>query len=63
MVTIANIKTPIAKTTNNPPDYDLKGLSTDAKPTNNIAINSLFFEMDTGNFYYFNGTSWGKVGG
>lgn len=44
-------------------DYELKGLSTDTKPTENIAVNSLFFELDTGDFYYFNGTAWAKVGG
>lgn len=37
-------------------DYDLKGLSTDPKPSQiygiDIVENSLFLEMDTGDFYY-----------
>lgn len=41
---------------------EYKGLSTDDKPTE-CAVNSLFFELDTGDFYYFNGTTWLKVGG
>ena len=40
---------------------DLKGLSTDQKPTN-VALNTMFLELDTGDFYYFNGTTWAKVG-
>lgn len=43
--------------------YDWCGLSTDSKPTENVAVNDLFLELDTGNFYYFNGTSWATVGG
>lgn len=35
-------------------------MSTDEKPTN-CGINSLFYELDTGDFYYFNGTLWKKV--
>ena len=35
-------------------------MSTDEKPTN-CAVNSLFLELDTGDFYYFNGI-WEKVG-
>lgn len=42
---------------------DLRGLSTDEKPTNDVAPNTLFLEVDTGKFYYFDGESWGKVGG
>ena len=46
--------------------YDFKGLSTDSKPTEwngkDIEVNSMFLELDTGDFYYFNGTSWAKVG-
>lgn len=34
-------------------------MSTDEKPTN-CAVNSLFYELDTGIFYYFNGV-WKKV--
>ena len=46
-------------------EHDYKGLSTDEKPTS-CAINSIFFELDTGNFYYFTGdddTPWVKIGG
>ena len=42
-------------------DEEYKGLSTDAKP-NTVAINTLFLELDTGNFFYFTGESWAKVG-
>ena len=41
-------------------EYDFKGLSTDEKPAN-CAVNSLFLELDTGIFYYFDGV-WKKVG-
>lgn len=37
-------------------------LSTDNKPED-AAINSLLLELDTGDFYYFDGDSWEKVGG
>ena len=43
-----------------PGTYEYKGLSTDTKPTN-CAVNSLFLELDTGDFYFFNGTEWGKI--
>ena len=42
---------------------ELEGLSSDSKPTEDIAVNSKFYELDTNNVYYFNGTSWDKVGG
>lgn len=59
MITIEKIK----KVINNDTffTYELKGLSTDEKPTANIQINSLFLELDTGDFYYFDET-WKKVG-
>jgi len=44
-------------------ERELKGLSTDTKPTSQIAVNSLFFELDTGDFYYFDGEDWQKIGG
>lgn len=47
-------------------DNDYKGLSTDQKPVTGVAINALFLELDTGDFYYFTGdenTPWAKVGG
>lgn len=37
--------------------YEYKGLSTDSKPTN-CAVNSLLLELDTGAFFYFDGTGW-----
>lgn len=37
--------------------YEYKGLSTDTKPTN-CAVNSLLLELDTGAFFYFDGTGW-----
>ena len=40
--------------------YEYKGLSTDTKPTN-CAVNSLFLELDTGIFYFFNGTEWKNI--
>lgn len=40
---------------------DLLGLSTDTKPLDAL-INSLFLELDTGDFYYFDGEEWAKVG-
>ena len=46
--------------------YDLRGLSTDTKPTetnSNITNGSTFFEMDTGDVYIFNkaGNAWIKL--
>jgi len=50
--------------------YDLQGdmtyecLSTDdPKPTEGVATNALLLELDTGDFYYFDGSAWAKVGG
>ena len=46
-------------------EHDYKGKSTDTKPTN-CAINSLYLELDTGNFYYYDGEQpdpWKLVGG
>ena len=42
-------------------EHDFKGLSTDTKPTA-CGINSMFLELDTGDFYYFDGSAWNKVG-
>lgn len=44
------------------PEIEYKGLSTDSKPTD-CGINSMFLELDTGDFYYFTGATWAKVGG
>ena len=38
------------------------GLSTDTKPAE-AEVNSLYLELNTGDFYYFDGTNWLKVGG
>jgi len=38
------------------------GLSTDTKPEN-VPVNTLFLELDTGDFYYFDGEDWQKIGG
>ena len=41
---------------------EYRGLSTDTKPTETAEVNSLFLELDTGKFYYFDGTTWNEVG-
>lgn len=43
-------------------EVDYKGESTDTKPTEGVGVNSLFWELDTNDFYYFNGTEWKKCG-
>jgi len=40
---------------------ELMGLSTDEKPMG-VSENMLFLELDTGDFYYFDGEDWVKVG-
>lgn len=42
-------------------EYEYKGLSTDTKPTQ-CAENSLFLELDTGDFYYFVEGAWTLIG-
>ena len=42
---------------------EFEGVSGDDKPVENVGVNSKFFELDTGDIYYFNGTTWSKVGG
>ena len=42
-------------------EHEYKGLHTDVKPTA-CAANSLFLELDTGDIYYFNGSTWKKIG-
>lgn len=49
--------------TKNGQTSDLIGLSTDVKPTEDVAVNTLFLELDTGTYYYFTGVTWSKVGG
>lgn len=34
------------------------GLSTDTKPTADVAVGARLFEFDTGNGYIFDGTVW-----
>lgn len=48
--------------TNNGSSLDLKGISTDVKPLN-VETNTLFLELDTKKFYYFDGLEWQPVGG
>ena len=36
----------------------LRGLSTDSKPTEGILTNARFWELDTGKYYYFDGSEW-----
>ena len=38
------------------------GKSTDDKP-DDAGVNSIFTELDTNTDYYFDGSSWSKVGG
>ena len=42
---------------------ELEGESGDTKPTDGIGINSKFYELDTNDEFYFDGTTWNKVGG
>ena len=46
--------------------FEFAGLSTDTKPTEiegfPVGENSLFLELDTNKFYYFDGTDWTEVG-
>ena len=41
---------------------DYRALSTDTKPTE-AEVNALLLEVDTLNFYYFDGTEWQAAGG
>lgn len=43
-------------------EYSFKGLSTDDKPTEGVGVNSLFWELDTNDNYYFDGEAWQEVG-
>ena len=45
-------------------DYvELEGTSDDTKPEEGIGINSKFYELNTGDTYYWDGETWQKVGG
>lgn len=46
---------------NNAEGKKYSGVSTDQKPTENVGVNDVFFELDTGKFYYFDGTEWGEI--
>ena len=58
----------INKTFNGEVSYEFKGLSSDTKPETiggkDVGDNSLFLELDTGKFYYFDGEGkqWVEVG-
>lgn len=42
---------------------EFSGLSTDTKPTDSDLLqNSLFLELNTGDTYYYTGSTWTKVG-
>ena len=43
--------------------HEYCGLSTDNKPTVGVAENAVFWELDTGDFYYYSNKTWSKVGG
>lgn len=59
-VTKAEASSPTAMVRNN---YEFLGLSTDKKPSEQVPLNSLFLELDTGDFYYLasKATSYEKV--
>lgn len=42
---------------------ELEGVADDNKPTDGIAVNSKFSELDTGKEYYFDGSEWQEKGG
>lgn len=42
--------------------HSFKGMLTDVKPVD-CSANSLFFQLNGGIFYYFNGQNWVRVGG
>ena len=40
---------------------NILGLSTDSKPTTDIDVNKIFWELDTNKYYYFDGTQWNEI--
>lgn len=44
-------------------DNSYEGLSSDTKPTENVPMNSLFLELDTYTFFFWDGTAWKEIGG
>ena len=43
-------------------DTAYEGLSSDTKPTEDVPMNALFLELDTGKFFYYDGSDWAEVG-
>ncbi len=41
---------------------EILGYSTDTKPTD-VNLNDIFVELDTGNAYSWNGSTWVQIGG
>lgn len=41
---------------------EIFGTSSDNKPTD-VALNDLFIELDTGDAYFWNGSTWQQIGG
>lgn len=41
---------------------EILGYSTDTKPTN-VNLNDIFVELDTGDAYAWNGSTWVQIGG
>lgn len=42
---------------------EFMGKSTDQKPLSNMGVNSLFYELDTGKMYFWNGEEWEEAAG
>ena len=40
---------------------NILGLSTDSKPTTDIDVNKIFWELDTNKYYYFDGSDWNQM--
>ena len=40
---------------------NMNGLSTDSKPTTGVDINTIFRELNTNKYYYFDGTTWNEI--
>ena len=40
---------------------NILGLSTDTKPTTDIDVNKIFWELDTNKYYYFDGSDWNQM--
>jgi hypothetical protein len=42
---------------------EIFGKSTDTKPTEDVNVNDMFIELDTGSAYFWDGTAWQVIGG